>query len=185
MNNNKLLVFDFKELYEILNEIKDKINFEVLSITEDDIEKIGINKDYLIITKKKINHIRNQLIFNDFPISVYKLLEKLNISFLKLKYSEQSQIKVGAYIIDLNSREMIQQNLKIKLTEKETNIIIFISNSTKPMSVSDLQTKVWHHQSELETHTVETHIYRLRKKIFDKFKDNNFILSKKDGYSIS
>ena len=146
---------------------------------------IGINKDYLIITKKKISHIRNQLIINDFPISIHKLIEKLNISFLKLKYSEQSQIKVGTYIIDLNSREMIQQNLKIKLTEKETNIIIFISNSTKPMSVSDLQTKVWHHQSELETHTVETHIYRLRKKIFDKFKDNNFILSKKDGYSIS
>ena len=185
MNNNKLLVYDFNELYKILSEIKDKINFEVSNITEADIEKIGINKDYLIITKKKISHIRNQFIINDFPISVYKLLEKLNISFLKLKYSEQSQIKVGAYIIDLNSREMIQQNLKIKLTEKETNIIIFISNSTKPMSVSDLQTKVWHHQSELETHTVETRIYRLRKKIFNKFKDSNFIISKKDGYSIS
>ncbi len=54
MNNNKLLIYDFNELYEILNEIKDKINFEVLNITEDDIEKIGINKDYLIITKKKL-----------------------------------------------------------------------------------------------------------------------------------
>ena len=185
MNNNKLLVYDFNELYKILIEIKDKINFEVLNITEADIKKIGTNKDYLIITKKKIGHIQNQLIINEFPISIYKLLERLNISFLKLKYSEQSQVKVGSYIIDLNSREMIQQNLKIKLTEKETNIIIFISNSTKPMTVSDLQTKVWHHQSELDTHTVETHIYRLRKKIFDKFKDDNFILSKKDGYSIS
>ena len=185
MNNNKLLVYDFNELYKILSEIKDKINFEVLNITEADIKKIGINKDYLILTKKKINHIQNQFIINDFPISVHKLLEKLNISFLKLKYNEQSQVKVGNYIIDLNSREMISENLKIKLTEKETNIIIFISNSPKPMSVSNLQTKVWHHQSELETHTVETHIYRLRKKIFDKFKDNNFIISKKDGYSIS
>ena len=53
MNNNKLLIYDFNELYEILNEIKDKINFEVLKITKADIEKIGINKDYLIITKKK------------------------------------------------------------------------------------------------------------------------------------
>ena len=141
MNNNKLLVYDFNELYKILSEIKDKINFEVSNITEADIEKIGINKDYLILTKKKINHIQNQFIINDFPISVHKLLEKLNISFLKLKYSEQSQIKVGAYIIDLNSREMILENLKIKLTEKETNIIIFIYNSTKPMNVSDLQTK--------------------------------------------
>ena len=185
MNNNKLLIYDFNELYEILNEIKDKINFEVLNITETDIKKIGINKDYLIITKKKINHIQNQFVLNDFPVSVHKLLEKLNISFLKLKYNEQSQVKVGNYIIDLNSREMISQNLKIKLTEKETNIIIFIYNSAMPMSVSNLQTKVWHHQSELETHTVETHIYRLRKKIFNKFKDNNFIISKKNGYSIS
>ena len=185
MNNNKLLVYDFKELYEILNEIKNKINFEVLSITDIDTKKIGTNKNYLILTKKKINHAQNQFIINDFPITINKLLDKLNISFLKLKYSEQSQVKVGNYIIDLNSREMIQESLRIKLTEKETNIIIFIYNSTKPMNVSDLQTKVWHHQSELETHTVETHIYRLRKKIFDKFKDNNFIISKKDGYSIS
>ena len=184
MNNNKLLVYDFNELYKILIEIKDKINFEVLNITEADIKKIGINKDYLIITKKKIGHIQNQLIINEFPISIYKLLERLNISFLKLKYSEQSQVKVGSYIIDLNSREMIQQNLKIKLTEKETNIIIFISNSTKPMTVSDLQTKVWHHQSELDTHTVETHIYRLRKKILSTLKDDSFIISKKNGYQI-
>ena len=82
MNNNKLLIYDFNELYKILSEIKDKINFEVSNITEDDIEKIGINKDYLIITKKKINHIQNQFIINEFPISIYKLLEKLNISFL-------------------------------------------------------------------------------------------------------
>ena len=86
MNNNKLLVYDFNELYKILSEIKDKINFEVLNITKADINKIGINKDYLILTKKKINHIQNQFIINDFPISVHKLLEKLNISFLKLKY---------------------------------------------------------------------------------------------------
>lgn len=182
MNNNKLLIYDFKELYEIFNELKDKINFEVLSITDTDIKKIRKDKDCLIITKKKINNVQNQFIIEDFPIRVQKLLEKLNISFLKLKYSEQSQIKVGNYIIDLNSREMIRQNLKIKLTEKETNIIIFISNSTKPMSVSDLQTKVWHHQSELETHTVETHIYRLRKKFKDKFNDDNFLISSKDGY---
>ncbi len=79
---------------------------------------------------------------------------------------------------------MISGITKLKLTEKETDIILFISKSEKAINVSDLQIKVWHHQSELETHTVETHIYRLRKKILNKFKDDNFIVSEKNGYSI-
>jgi DNA-binding response OmpR family regulator len=75
-------------------------------------------------------------------------------------------------------------SLKLKLTEKEINTIIYISNSNKPVSIDELQEKVWSYQSDIETHTVETHIYRLRKKILNTFNDNEFIISKKDGYQI-
>ena len=85
----------------------------------------------------------------------------------------------------LNSRELISANNTIKLTEKETNIIIYLSQSSDPVSIDQLQFNVWGYQSKLETHTVETHIYRLRKKILKQFNDKNFILSHKNGYKIN
>jgi DNA-binding response OmpR family regulator len=84
----------------------------------------------------------------------------------------------------VNSREMKNQNQNLKLTEKEINSIIYLFRAKKPVKVNELQSKVWSYQSELETHTVETHIYRLRKKILNKFNDNNFIYSTVDGYQI-
>jgi len=91
---------------------------------------------------------------------------------------------LASYFLDLNAREMINQNQKLKLTEKEINSINYLFNVKKPVKVQELQLKVWGYQSNLETHTVETHIYRLRKKILNKFKDNNFIGSTVDGYQI-
>jgi DNA-binding response OmpR family regulator len=91
---------------------------------------------------------------------------------------------MNSYNFDLNSREMIFNNTKLKLTEKEINIIIYLSKSNKPVSIHELQEKVWSYQSDIETHTVETHIYRLRKKILNTFNDNKFITSKKSGYEV-
>ena len=79
---------------------------------------------------------------------------------------------------------MIMNNKKLKLTEKEINTITYLSKSDEPVSVNELEKKVWSYQSDIETHTVETHIYRLRKKILNIFDDNNFIISKKNGYQI-
>jgi DNA-binding response OmpR family regulator len=93
-------------------------------------------------------------------------------------------VKIKNYIIDLNSREIIINNLKLKLTEKEINTINYLSKSDKPVSINELQKKVWSYQSDIETHTVETHIYRLRKKILNTFSDDKFIVSKKNGYQI-
>ena len=108
----------------------------------------------------------------------------MNIEFLKQQFNNQSKFKINQYTIDLNSRELILNDLKLKLTEKEINTIIYISKSNKPVSIDELQEKVWSYQSDIETHTVETHIYRLRKKILSTFNDNEFIISKKDGYQI-
>ena len=79
---------------------------------------------------------------------------------------------------------MLKNNIKLKLTEKEINTITYLSKSEKPVSIQELQEKVWSYQSDIETHTVETHIYRLRKKILNTFNDKDFIISEKNGYQI-
>ena len=79
---------------------------------------------------------------------------------------------------------MLKDSTKLKLTEKEINTITYLSKQNKPVSIDELQEKVWSYQSDIETHTVETHIYRLRKKISNTFDDNEFIISEKNGYQI-
>ena len=184
MNNQTLVIYDFKVLYQILSEIEDQINFALINITK--ISELNFkNKDnYLIISKKKIKDANNQMIINDFPIVITKLVESINIKFLKSKYNQQSEINLGLYKLNLNSRKIFNKEYSLDLTEREANIIIFLHNSKKPAQISKLQTEVWGHNSKLETHTVETHIYRLRKKINDFFKDNQFIKSSKIGYTI-
>ena len=103
---------------------------------------------------------------------------------LKKKYNQQSEINLGPYKLNLNSRKIFSNEISLDLTEREANIIIFLNNSKKPVKISELQTEVWGHNSKLDTHTVETHIYRLRKKINNIFNDNNFIKSSKLGYTI-
>ena len=120
----------------------------------------------------------------DIPIDIFKLVEKINIEFLKKQFNSQSEVKITKYLLNLNSREFLRNNTKIKLTEKEINTILYLSKSKKPVSINELQENVWSYQSDIETHTVETHIYRLRKKIAKSFKDEEFIISKKNGYQI-
>ena len=112
------------------------------------------------------------------------MIEKLNVEFLKLQFNEQSQVIISNYTIDINSRKMFSNNVSLKLTEKEVNTIIYLSKTNKPISINELQSKVWDYHSDIETHTVETHIYRLRKKISKNFLDDNFIISKNNGYQI-
>ena len=128
--------------------------------------------------------ISNQIVLSNTPINILKLVEKINIEFLKVQFNNQSKVKIQNYTIDLNSREMLLKSIKLKLTEKEINTIFYLSKSNKPVSIGELQASVWSYQSDIETHTVETHIYRLRKKILNSFNDNEFIISKKNGYQI-
>jgi DNA-binding response OmpR family regulator len=137
------------------------------------------------LTSQKDIKIENQFIFNNFPIKFSKLLEKINVEFLKQKFNEQSNIDIGSYKININSREIILEKKKLKLTEKEIDTILYLSKNVRSVSINELQKEVWSYQSELETHTVETHIHRLRKKIKEKFNDNNLIVSTKDGYQIN
>ncbi len=186
MLKQNLIIYKFSSLYHILEELSLDLNFNIVNIENEILlnDKIKNLKNYLVISDKNRLNINNQLILDTTPINIFKLLEKINIEFLKLQFNSQSQVRINKYTIDLNSREMIRNDNKLKLTEKETNTIIYLSKVNKPVSIDELQKKVWSYQADIETHTVETHVYRLRRKILNTFDDNEFIISEKNGYKI-
>ena len=184
MSTQKLIIYKFKTLYNILEELSLDLNFNIISVDDEKSLKNEIENlnHYLIISYKIFSNIDNQFDLDNTPINIFQLIEKVNIEFLKIQFNSQSELKINNYFIDLNSRELFMNNIKVRLTEKEINTIIYLFKSDKPVSVEELQEKVWDYQSDIETHTVETHIYRLRKKILTIFNDSQFIISKKNGY---
>ena len=187
MHKQILIIFKFNPLFKIIKELENELNFDVIEVSNeiDLADKFQEPINSLIITQKTAIDKSNQIILNQLPIKILKLLERINIEFLKLQFNEKSKIDIGKYKIDLNSRHLILNDEKLKLTEKEANIIIYLYKSNLPVKINQLQKEVWGFKSKLETHTVETHIYRLRKKILQMFKDGNFIISKKNGYKIN
>ena len=214
MIKQNINIVDVPILYNILEEIKENLSFKIENFTKPDDFLNFFNKDksenknFFIITtisnkdffinkiklekknifflchknsKVDINH--NYNVFK-YPINIYNLIEKINIQLIKYKYSFQSKIRVKNYSLDLNSRTISIENKSLKLTEREMEIILFLNDCKTPQKINDLQNKVWSYSSELETHTVETHIYRLRKKISNSFQDEHFIISTDNGYFI-
>jgi hypothetical protein len=186
MNLKKLIIYKHNILFSILSEIKNSFNFDIIEADDNNIDefKKKINSDSIILTLSK-KGIENPLIIDQLPIKIEKLIEKINIKFLKAKFNFQSNIDIGNYKLNINSREISKNKIKLNLTERETNLIIFINQSSNPVKIDKLQKEVWSYGAKLETHTVETHIYRLRKKIKQKFNDSNFIKSSKEGYLIN
>ena len=186
MSTQNLIIYKFSSLYHIIEELGSDLNFKTSFVDNEKSlkDKVKNHKNYLIISNKKYLNLDNYFVLENTPIKIFKLVEKINVEFLRLQFNSQSQVKIKNYSIDLNSREIITNNARLKLTEKEINTISYLSESDKPVSIDELQEKVWSYQSDIETHTVETHIYRLRKKILKTFNDNEFIISKKDGYHI-
>ena len=186
MNPKILIIYDYQILFEILNEISEVLNFKIIQSNKKEYNdiKLDFKNDYLIISRKKIQSLNNVLILEEKPIKLRKLLEIININLLKNKFDKQSNIKIGKYSLDLNSRKIFLKDKNLDLTERETNLIVFI-NERKNVTIKDLQKNVWDYSPNLETHTVETHIYRLRKKMSEIFGDENFILNTQDGYTIN
>ena len=189
-----VFIINFNSLYEILDEIKENLSFKIIKIeNEEDFEKkLDLDRlDYLVISKTYHKLLLNNnitdkkfLVFNDLPLSFKKLLELINIKLIKLKFNQQSKITIKGYELNLNSKIFFKSNLKLKLTEKEIEIILYLNEKKIKHAVADLQKNIWDYSTNMETHTVETHIYRLRKKINDSFNDEKFILSHKNGYFI-
>ena len=194
MTKQNIFIVNFRSLYEILNEIKDKLSFNIKNYESEDIFLKGSDldlKNSLIVSKlnskilldKKIE-AKNFLDLSLFPIQLYKLVELINIQLIKLKFSYQSKINIKGYELNLNSKFISKSDINLKLTEKEIEIILYLMDTNTKHDVADLQKNIWCYSQNLETHTVETHIYRLRKKIGDKYNDESFILNHKNGYSI-
>ena len=197
MNKHVVNFVQLTVLHNILNEIKNLLSFDIQNYpTEEEFLK-DLNKNNslsksTIITNSNVRFKsasvnidkRNILVFDNFPIQLNKLIDKINIQLIKQKYDYQSKIRIKDYNLNFNSRIISKNSNELKLTEREIDIILFLKNQTEPKTIDILQKEIWHYSSDLETHTVETHIYRLRKKIKDQFNDQNFILSYKDGYSI-
>ena len=184
MSSKNLIIFNSPFLFEILKEIEENLNFKIEQYDDQKSNQIDFSElnNYLVISDKK-NNIKNCKILS-VPKQINKILEQINIWFLSNKFSTQSNIKIGNYFLDLNSRKITKDDNELNLTEKETELILFIMEN-KIVSLKDLQREVWKHASELETHTVETHIYRLRKKFLEKFKDDEFIKHDKRGYYLN
>tara|TARA_Y100000741_G_C18151411_1_gene517395 strand:- start:59 stop:700 length:642 start_codon:yes stop_codon:yes gene_type:complete len=212
MIKQNINIIDMPILYNILEEIKYNLSFKIVNyIKLEDFKKFlnenkvltniliitkFENKDFFVKKKIDLNNIfffsKKNIKINDienckiiqYPINIYSFIEKINIQLIKHEYNFQSDIKVKNYSINFNTKTISREEKKLKLTEREIEIIIFLKNNNKPQTINDLQNKVWGYSTELETHTVETHIYRLRKKINDNFQDNNFLISTNEGYFI-
>ena len=189
-----VFIINFNSLYEILDEIKENLSFKIIKFENKEYfkKKLDLNKiDCLIISKTDHKLLlndnitdKNFLDLNDLPLSLKKLLEVINIKLIKLKFNQQSNVIIKGYELNLNSKFFSKGILSLKLTEKEIEIILYLNNTKIKHNVADLQKNIWGYSADMETHTVETHIYRLRKKISDLFKDEKFILSHKNGYFI-
>ena len=212
MTNVTISIFGNKIFSEILNEMRlfsgYKIKYyEDLNLCVDDAKK----KNYLVIffvsglDKNFYNEIKKNnfpLIFvnessyvknilsdelNDqlnMPFAILDFKKKIINAFAKNEFKKNSLIYLNNYIIDKNERKIKKNNLELQLSEKEISFLILFSKNKEPISRSLVLKNVWNYSSKSETHTVETHIHRLRKKFLEKFKDSNFIKNNDKGYYI-
>ena len=170
-NNNRCLIIYFfhtinKDYYEKLK----KNNFPIILITKSDISKNKIENEL----EEKINA----------PIKMLELEKKIVSLMAKYEFKKGSVINLSDYVIDKNERKIKKNNFELQLTEKEINFLILFTQNKKPLTRNFILKSVWRYSSESDTHTIETHIHRLRKKILDKFGDSNFIKNNEEGYYI-
>ena len=196
MVNQKLYIINLSNLYDILDELKEHIGYEISKFNSKEIffdkyngKNISLENSILIVNEKEYNFFvksikEDQIIKFRPPVNIFKFIENLNVRFIQKKYQDQSNINVKDFFLNINSRELKKNKLTLKLTERETDMILYLNDSKKPVNVETLEKEIWQHSSDLETHTVETHIYRLRKKIKAEFGNDDLIKSDKDGYII-
>ena len=196
MVNQKLYIINLSNFHDILDELKEHIGYEISKFDSKEFffskynsKSISLENSILVVHEKEydffVKNIKeDQIIEFKPPVNIFTFVENLNVRFIQKKYQDQSNINVKDFFLDINSRELKKDKLSLKLTERETDMILYLNDSKKPVNVETLEKEIWQHSSDLETHTVETHIYRLRKKIKAEFGNDDLIKSYKDGYTI-
>ena len=165
-NNHKIIITDLKN-YDLF---KSKKNLFLI---------LFINKEENFNKLK----FKNLEIINS-PILIKNFVERIKLIYLKNQFLDNSNISLLEYKINLNNREIIKDNNKLKLTEREIDLLLFLKKSKNPQSINNILESVWGYSKGLETHTIETHVHRLRKKFFNSFQDKKLIKNNKNGYFI-
>jgi len=169
-NNNQFVVFFISKVNKnFFSEIKKKTFPLIL---------VGESSELKIIEFREIESKLNM------PFTILDFNKKIITVVAKNEFKKNSLINLNEYVIDKNERKIKKNNLELQLSEKEISFLILFSESKEPISRSFVLKNVWNYSLESETHTVETHIHRLRKKILKKFGDNNFIKNNNNGYYI-
>ena len=196
MVNQKLYIINLSNFYDIISELKEHIGYEISKFDNKEIflgkynnKSISSENSILVVHEKEYNFFvkniqEDQIIKFKPPVNIFTFIENLNVRFIQKKYQDQSNVNIKDFSLDINSRELKKDELSLKLTERETDMILYLNDSKKPVNVETLEKEIWQYSSELETHTVETHIYRLRKKIKAEFGNDGLIISNKNGYTI-
>ena len=120
--------------------------------------------------------------FLQLPATIKEINAIVEDTIAKKKFNQNSSIEIKGYLLDKNEKKLLKLKNFIILTEKEIQLLDLFLNNKKPVSKDQILSSVWNYSSDADTHTVETHIYRLRKKINEKFMDEKFILNNKNGY---
>ena len=190
MNDFTISVIGNKIFFEIINELKLFSKFSVKFYDNHDLYMGDSNKENQIALffdnplSLKIKSEGKILENIKIPFKVVELEKKIILLIAKDKFKKNSLINISGYIIDKNERKIKKNNLELKLSEKEINFLIQFNESKGPISKNLVLKNVWNYSADSQTHTVETHIHRLRKKILEKFGDNNFIKNNNKGYYI-
>ena len=207
--NSKLLIFGSKNFNNSINEVKEYLNFSLsfsdfktkTYLIDSSISAIIVDSQALdLVNLSEINKIHNKPIllletlvnnkkfnYNDkilLPTSLDDLTNRITNIITAFKFSNNSALKINKYILDKNEKKLIKENNYISITEREIQLIELLFNEKKPLTKNFILKKIWNYSDNADTHTVETHVYRLRKKIYNKFNDEKFILNLDKGYII-
>jgi len=201
MHQLKVLILGPTSFITTLNElepflkfksVKDKnsFDFDVIlfheeALSDKDDKKIISNSNSLkICASNNKNSSNNYDAFLEIPSFLKEINSVVENVAAKRIFSKNSSIEIKKYLLNKNEKKLSNNNNEIILTEKEIQLLELFLNNKKPISKKKILSSVWNYSSNADTHTVETHIYRLRKKINDKFSDEDFIVNTKDGYSL-
>ena len=206
---SKLLIFGSRNFNSSMNEIKEYLDYSLIffdftnksylidsTIAAIIIDSYILYKDILNIINKINNkpillletlQINQRCKYDEkilLPISFFDLRTKIKKITTSFKFLINSSLKIKSYVLDKNEKKLIKKENFIFITEKEVMMIELLFNEKKPLTKDYILKKIWNYSDKADTHTVETHIYRLRKKIFNKFNDDKFILNFEKGYII-
>tara|TARA_Y100000996_G_C22547477_1_gene652379 strand:- start:780 stop:1409 length:630 start_codon:yes stop_codon:yes gene_type:complete len=207
MHKINVLAFGPEKFNTSLEELKDHLNFRLTTI-HNNLEKTSFeNYDVLFVHENSINNNNdNKNFFKNLskikilaakshepytdvftnililPFYINDLNKIVEDTFAKKSFTKNSSIKIKEYILNKNEKRLIKNEDYISLTEKEIQLLELFIGKSHSISKNKILNEVWKYSTEADTHTVETHVYRLRKKIKSKFSDDNFILNDKNGY---